>query len=613
MINKRKVMPKVFVSLLAIGMVLLLGMQSAYAAAVTIKTIPAGTQIVSAKRKFPLKMSNCTAKWNGTKGKVVNSSGTVLYEGNGSFTPKKGNDGCYLFCIYLNGASNGTTKTTATTKSNFLDLTFSNVGKIGDKSIDCVVHFDYAKFSKKLGSGDFLRKDGYTAVCRVTDSDLWISADDTSGAGFAGSKKIKTTTTMKYHDSGETVSLPFFQTVRDIDTHGNYYDEAWQPGDGDDKSWSESGDNGYEPVIYKYKENTCKIDTTTGRVTTTGTSTDHAEDQIKKTGIYIRTKGGKFTSTFFEGNCATTLEVYSQYSATCTLTPPTLSVDKETAKPREKITYTVHQKVGKFYEDVMEPYEKIVFKDVIPDEVQYNEGWASAKLYDGTGKDISNNAVFKYDEATKTLTCTVKDSWVKTQANYNGQELRLEIPTWAKQFEGSEEIVSNIANVSLSDDYLKNTNTVKTKIIQFKPGDVTDYIQIQIKIPNSKNQLTAAHGNVTFMFKITGKENGEVFYDCVTFGKDNVSKDWTLKKDDNSLIAISKKYHLYENDGETYKVEAIPVSRFNINANDLIIEGGTNGASRTCTIYPFEASKDTWQYYSHNNIAVNESISTEHA
>ena len=115
------------------------------------------------------------------------------------------------------------------------------------------------------------------------------------------------------------------------------------------------------------------------------------------------------------------------------------------------------------------------------------------------------------------------------------------------------------------------------------------------------------------MFKITGKENGEVFYDYVTFGKDNVSKDWTLKKDDNSLIAISKKYHLYENDGETYNVEAIPVSRFNINANDLIIEGGTNGASRTCTIYPFEASKDTWQYYSHNNIAVNESISTEHA
>lgn len=606
MTNKRKLVPKVFVALLAIGMVLLLGMQSAYAAAVTIKTIPAGTQIVSAKRKFPLKMSNCTAKWNGTKGKVVNSSGTVLYEGNGNFTPKKGNDGCYLFCIYLNGASNGTTKTTATTKSNFLDLTFSNVGKIGDKSIDCVVHFDYAKFSKKLGSGDFLRKDGYTAVCRVTDSDLWISADNDSGAGFAGSKKIKTTTTMKYHDSGETVSLPFFQTVRDIDTHGNYYDEAWQPGDGDDKSWSESGDNGYEPVIYKYKENTCKINTTTGRVTTTGTKTDNAEDQIKKTGIYIRTKGGKFTSTFFEGNCATTLEVYSQYSATCTLTPPTLSVDKETAKPREKITYTVHQKVGKFYEDVMEPYGKIVFKDVIPDGVKYVGG---AKLYDGTGRDISNNAVFKYDETTKTLTCTVEDSWVKTQANYNGQELRLEIPTWAKPFVGKQKTIQNIANVSLSDNYSKDTNIVTTEMNQLKPEDGSDFYQIKIRIPNDNTQLTKEHGEPTFIFKIIGTRSKKISYDTVTFVDSKKSSGWTFEKESSYIEAVSKKYPADK--GETYSVEVIPISRFNIKVKDLIFDTGTEMEDGSCIIYPFEASKDTWQYYSHNNITVNESISTE--
>lgn len=606
MINKRKAASTILSVLIAIGMIFISGLQSAYAAAVTIKTIPAGTQIVSAKRKFPLKMSNCTAKWNGTKGKVVNSSGTVLYEGNGSFTPKKGNDGCYLFCIYLNGASNGTTKTTATTKSNFLDLTFSNVGKIGDKSIDCVVHFDYAKFSKKLGSGDFLRKDGYTAVCRVTDSDLWISADDKSGAGFAGSKKIKTTTTMKYHDSGETVSLPFFQTVRDIDTHGNYYDEAWQPGDGDDKSWSESGDNGYEPVVYKYKENTCKIDTTTGRVTTTGTKTDNAENQIKKTGIYIRTKGGKFTSTFFEGNCATTLEVYSQYSATCTLTPPTLSVDKETAKPREKIIYTVHQKVGKFYEDVMEPYGKIVFKDVIPDGVKYVGG---AKLYDGTGRDISNNAVFKYDETTKTLTCTVEDSWVKTQANYNGQELRLEIPTWAKPFVGKQKTIQNIANVSLSDNYSKDTNIVTTEMNQLKPEDGSDFYQIKIRIPNDNTQLTKEHGEPTFIFKIVGTRSKKISYDTVTFVDSKKSSGWTFEKESSYIEAASKKYPADK--GETYSVEVIPISRFNIKVKDLIFDTGTEMEDGSCIIYPFEASKDTWQYYSHNNITVNESVSTE--
>lgn len=602
-ISKRKAASTILSVLIAIGMIFISGLQSAYAAAVTIKTIPEQTQIVSKDRKFPLKMSNCTAKWNGTKGEVVNSSGTVLYKGTGSFTPKKGNDGCYLFCIYLDNASKGTTKTTATTKKDFLDLTFSNVGKIGDKSIDCVVHFDYAKFSKKLGKGDFLRKDGYTAVCRVTDSELWISADDDSKAGFAGSKKIKTTTTMKYHDSGKIVNLPFFQTVRDIDTHGNYYDEAWQPGDGDDKSWSESGDNGYEPVIYKYKENTCKINTTTGRVTTTGTSTDHAVDQIKKTGIYIRTKGGKFTSTFFEGNCATTLEVYSQYSATCTLTPPTLSVDKETAKPREKITYTVHQKVGKFYEDVMEPYGKIVFKDVIPDGVKYVGG---AKLYDGTGRDISNNAVFKYDETTKTLTCTVEDSWVKTQANYNGQELRLEIPTWAKPFVGKQKTIQNIANVSLSDNYSKDTNIVTTVVKQFEIGDPVNKIQLQIRIPKDKTQQTAAHGKPTFIFKVTGKDSGTTYYKTVTFGDKEASSGWIFTEDGDWIVAKSDKIDAVE---DVYTAEYVPVSRFAITAKaSEILDVET---SEPCVLFPFEASKDTWQYYSHNNITINESISTE--
>lgn len=112
--------------LLATSMIFFTSIQSAYAAAVTIQTIPAGASFVQTKRQFPLKMSNCTSvDWKGvTKGEVINSSGKVLYTGTGSFTPDsstQSNDGCYLFCIYLDNAKKGTTKTTATTKENFLD------------------------------------------------------------------------------------------------------------------------------------------------------------------------------------------------------------------------------------------------------------------------------------------------------------------------------------------------------------------------------------------------------------------------------------------------------------------------------------------------------------
>lgn len=582
------------VFLLATSMIFFSSIQSAYAAAVTIQTIPAGASFVQTNRKFPLKMSNCTSvNWKGvTTGEVVNANGDVLYKGDGSFTPDsstQSKDGCYAFCIYLNSKGKA-----ATTKSDFLELTFSNVGEIGGESIDCVVHFDYAKFSKKLGTGNFLRSDGYAAVCRVTNSALWISTDD-GCAGFAGRKQIKVTTTMKYHDTGEKINLPFFQAIRDIDTHGNYYDEAWQPGDGDDETWS--NDNGFEPIIHKYKENTCKFNTTTGRVTTTGTSTSSAEDQIKKTGVYIRTKGGKFTSTFLAGNCAATFEVYSEYSATSTLELPTLAVDKETAKPKNTITYTVSQKIGTFYSTVMKPYDKIVFTDVVPNEVTYK----SAKMLDGNGNDITNQGTLTYDSGTRTVKFVMGDTWRNKESNYNGQTLKLVISTTANRFKGSKITITNQAKVSLADAVTNDTNTVKTEMDQWGILDKSNYIQLRIRIPKDKDQQTEAHGKPTFIFKVTGKGNGKTYYDSVTFGDPDESVGWTFKEDGDWIVATGMKTKVPE---DVYTADYVQVSRFKVTAEPPMVMDAENEDSYV--LFPFEATKKTWQYYSHNNIVINQ-------
>lgn len=441
-----------------------------------------------------------------------------------------------------------------------------------------------------------MRSDGYAAVCRVTNSDLWISTGD-GCAGFAGRKQIKVTTTMKYHDTGEKINLPFFQAVRDIDTHGKYYDEAWQPGDGEDETWS--NDNGFEPTIYKYKDNTCKFNTTTGRVTTTGTSTTSAEDQIKKTGVYMRTKGGKFTSTFFAGNCAATFEVYSEYSATSTLELPTLAVDKENAKPKDTITYTVSQKIGTFYSTVLKPYEKIVFTDVVPKEVTYK----SAKMLDGNGNDITNQGTLSYDSGTRTVKFVMGDTWRNKESNYNGQTLKLVISTTANRFKGSKITITNQAKVSLADAVTNDTNIVKTKMIQPNLNDKTDYIQLRVRIPKDKDQQTEAHGKPTFIFKVTGKGTGKTYYDSVTFGDPDESVGWTFKEDGDWIVATGMKTKVPE---DVYTADYVQVSRFKVTAETPIPMVMDAENEDSYVLFPFEATKKTWQYYSHNNIVINQ-------
>lgn len=286
-----------------------------------------------------------------------------------------------------------------------------------------------------------------------------------------------------------------------------------------------------------------------------------------------------------------------------TLELPTLSVDKETAKPGDTIIYTVSQKIGTFYSTVLKPYDRIVFTDVIPKEVTLEYPYLDAKILDGNGNDITNQGKLTYDDTTRTLKFEMGDNWRNKESNYNGQTLKLVIKTTANRFKGTKITIPNQAKVSLSNTVTNDTNTVETNMRQRGTLDEINRIQLQIRIPKEKKQQTAAHGKPTFIFKVTGKNSGATYYRSVTFGDKEASMGWTFKEDGDWIVAKSYRMKVPK---DIYTAEYIPVSRFAITAKaSEMVDVDTD---KSCILFPFEASKDTWQYYSHNNIAINISM-----
>ena len=170
----------------------------------TLKTIPSTNLSVAYSNKLLLGYHNYTATWSGVSGKMI--KGKYNYD---------------LLCVPIK------TKTGSFTYTDFLDLNFTNVGKINGRQIDAKVHFNSMTVGKRNASGE--RGDNYFAVCYLADESMWMSSTIAGiGAGYRAPKTIDITTTMYWHDTGKVVNLPFFQCLSDIDAGANYFKEAWE-------------------------------------------------------------------------------------------------------------------------------------------------------------------------------------------------------------------------------------------------------------------------------------------------------------------------------------------------------------------------------------------------
>lgn len=544
------------------------------------------SRIIDKNTRFTFNTRNCTITW----------------AKNVTHSTAKRIDGAAITGYCLKYKYTGTT-----TYTNPVRLDFTNCGKINGRNVNIRINFDSVQINKRtnttaekdeLGINDDY---GYATIFQLSNTgnmfQLFCSSTKCYGA-HRGYKSAKLTTTVTYADTGETVNLPFTNEVRDIDQKQSYATEAWE------------ANNGYKS-FYIYNTN----NTTREKNKMSGKASTDNDDEIKKAGLYAVTNNGKFTCTFEAGNAGTDYRLYSQYKDG-SLSMPTKSVDKSTAKPTDTLTYNVDQKIGTYITTMMEPYGKLKITDTIPNYLTYVDG--SAKLYSvtqvdygdhggirETKTDITNQANISYNSSSKLLTCELKDSWRTNVANYKGQTLRLEFKGKIKRFEEESREIKNKGNVQVETNLTNETNEVVTNVKQYKKTDGTDYMRIRIRIKDDKNVLMDAHGKPTFIFKITA--NGREYYRSVTFGDDEASKDWTFEKKDGYIIATGKMEDLRESgeDKVTCEVSTVDVSRFKVTAEDMIPEFPKEDSDDVCFTYPFVAEKTTWQYYSHNDIKVN--------
>ena len=382
----------------------------------TLKTIPSTNLLVAYSNKLLLGYHNYTATWSGVSGKMI--KGKYNYD---------------LLCVPIK------TKTGSFTYTDFLDLNFTNVGKINGRQIDAKVHFNSMTVGKRNVSGE--RGDNYFAVCYLADESMWMSSTIAGiGAGYRAPKTIDITTTMYWHDTGKVVNLPFFQCLSDIDAGANYFKEAWE------------AKSGFSGIFYKYSP--CFLRFSGNRAATPKATDVGGNDSLWKAGFYAPTTGGTFRGVFTEGNCATQFMPYSAY--TMMSNPVKSSDSRDRNVEGDEIDYTITQKIGKFYVDTMTPYSSLVMTDRLPEGLSYQ----SAAIYDGSGRDITSRGNLSYDERSRTVSFTMGASWLASIDNYSGQTLCLKIETRVDPVESPLKTVKNSATTTIDKDVKLTSNEI---------------------------------------------------------------------------------------------------------------------------------------------------------
>lgn len=382
----------------------------------TLKTIPSTNLSVAYSNKLLLGYHNYTATWSGVSGKMI--KGKYNYD---------------LLCVPIK------TKTGSFTYTDFLDLNFTNVGKINGRQIDAKVHFNSMTVGKRNASGE--RGDNYFAVCYLADESMWMSSTIAGiGAGYRAPKTIDITTTMYWHDTGKVVNLPFFQCLSDIDAGANYFKEAWE------------AKSGFSGIFYKYSP--CFLRFSGNRAATPKATDVGGNDSLWKAGFYAPTTGGTFRGVFTEGNCATQFMPYSAY--TMMSNPVKSSDSRDRNVEGDEINYTITQKIGKFYVDTMTPYSSLVMTDRLPEGLSYQ----SAEIYDGSGRDITSRGSLSYDESSRTVSFTMGASWLASIDNYSGQTLCLKIKTKVDPVETPLKTVKNSATTTIDKEVKLTSNEI---------------------------------------------------------------------------------------------------------------------------------------------------------
>lgn len=387
-----------------------------------------------------------------TKLNLTKSKGKIRASG---FVKKKSRSGLDMYCVKISDRSS------PHIFEDLMTITYENAGVIGGKPIDVILSVDKLTVAS---SSDGSRPDSSSGYI----SFMWLSSLGTNFGrpyegvyGYRAEKKVTASVKIVKHGTSKEINLPCFMAIRDIDLPVSkkvtYYHEAWK------------GISGFSGKYYVYKDNKLKIIDRSSRYPlfkSDNYEDTRGNDSTYKTGLYALTSGSSFRFMFYEGNCGTNLGIYNQYK---TDKPPLLSspvkrvgadLMSNSVNEGAMVKYTIKQRVGTYYRDVLSPYERLVFTDMIPEGLSYE----SVSVYNGNGRDITSQGTVNYDEASRKLTFSMGKAWLNNMKNYNGQILKFVVKTKVEPISEAVKTIKNRACVSFADGVDITSNYVTTNI-----------------------------------------------------------------------------------------------------------------------------------------------------
>ncbi len=395
------------------------------ASAITVDRIPTNSTIVPADYIFNTGYSNAT--W------TVNDA----YKGLISVLDQRSGSGCISFVVTRN---TGGTRTF----TNPITVTYKNAGYINGRSVDIRCNVD------RLVQTGSTRTD--IANCSGDFFTLWYTHSSVASYRTSGTRYKLTHTTdlsydVTYADTGETVEFPFFQAVADLDTFQNVASVA----------------EGFVPLsgyTNAYIYPACVLLQKSGGFFSPSQLETSGNDSYTKTGLYASTGNGRFTCRFYGTNCRTDLLIYSQYRAG-TIPKPTLSIDgSHPYEEGDDVIIDVKQRIGRFFVDAITCYTDLIIEDDIPEGLTYR----SARVYDQSGKDVTDKGSLIYDEAERKVSFEFSEDFIKTRSNYDGGTYTLEITTTADTPENGERLITDTA-ASVISTIRQNTNQQSIRIV----------------------------------------------------------------------------------------------------------------------------------------------------
>lgn len=461
--------------------------------------------------------------------------------------------------------TNGKTAATWTIKNPFT-MTFSNAGTINGQAVDVIVKCTEVQIKSPKSSTRVFNDANWYTIAYHTATKPWIggqsSVKDTKAFTVKSDKGFKQNSTIQFqivkHGTSTVYPGTFTQVVQDIDQKAE--NEMWAPSSGFGQYfWHKDTELQESNGVFSHKND----NSTTG---------DAAE--WKQTGVAGVTTGGTFTSKFTGGNCATALRVIYK-----SIPDATKTVNKSTASPGDKLTYTVSHTFGTFIKDTWSPYSSITITDQLDT--------SKLDLDDAVMKIGSSNAGANVGTLSKDngkVTYTFKSDYLKDLAsNYNGQTFNLVITATVK----------NDATGTITNQAIVNNSNV-----QSKPSVSTTLTELQgsFSLAAKKVLKNKDLNGDQFAFDVKNSD-GEVIKSAkcdadgnVDFGTFNVGApgtyEFTISEEDDEQGGID-----YDTKESKVKVVVTQVS----GTNDLNCVVTYDGSSSVPTFTNSYSASGTWE------------------